>query len=320
MIKNPIRLVGLGLGAIFLVWSISLTDWDIFAYAIASITPEWVALGAASLLLSMLLRSLRWHLLTGLPYRDWSNVWEATCIGYLGTAIYPARAGDVMRMIRLQQLTGLGGGLAMGSGVMDRIVEGLGLGCLLVILLLAWDLKLEAQQGLWAIVLLFAVAAILAAAFIAKGDWLRNPFQRLSHLGNWGVRLHRWYEESLSGLQVLRSPKRLLLTFAIQSAVSALDILGCWLLAKSFGWSLPISGAVVVLVYVAAAACLPASPGYVGMYQVAAIFALKRYGIDESSSVAYGTLLQVLTLFLFVGSGLWAVAKQRLRDRAKKTS
>jgi len=63
-----------------------------------------------------------------------------------------------------------------------------------------------------------------------------------------------------------------------------------------------------------AAASLPSSPGYVGVYQIAALFALRPYGIDASASVAYGTILQVLTLVLFIGSGLCVPLMIKLRS------
>jgi len=246
---------------------------------------------------------------------DLPKVWESTCIGYLGTAIYPARAGDVMRMFRLQKLTKLGAGLAIGSGVIDRILEGLGLCCLLLILLLSWKIGPEARQGLFGIALLFIATAMGAALFVVSGHRLQALVKRMSLMGQWGVRLQGWYEQCLAGLQVLRSPRRLVLAFAVQGLVSLFDILACWLLILSFGWALPFMVSVVVLAYIAAAASLPSSPGYVGVYQIATLFALRPYGIDDSASVAYGTLLQVLTLVLFIGSGLWAFLRERQRNR-----
>lgn len=308
------RILGLILGIFFLTWSFSLVNWDAFLLALTSAKPIWIALSAVSLLLSMFLRSIRWHILTGLPSRDQPKVWEATCIGYLGTAIYPARAGDVMRMLRLQKLTGMGGGLAIGSGVIDRILEGLGLCALLLILLLSWKVGMEARQGLFAVAFLFLAAAAVAVSFVVSGHRLRALFEHPLFSGKWGTRLKRWYEECLSGLQVLRSPRRLILAFAVQGLVSLFDILACWFLIQSFGWVLPFMAGVVVLVYIAAAASLPSSPGYVGVYQIAALFALRPYGIDASASVAYGTILQVLTLILFIGSGLWAYLKKSLRN------
>lgn len=60
---------------------------------------------------------------------------------------------------------------------------------------------------------------------------------------------------------------------------------------------------------------LPSTPGYVGVYQVVALFALRPFGIEASAAVAYGTVLQVLTLTMFTAAGIWAFLKQRLRAR-----
>lgn len=71
-----------------------------------------------------------------------------------------------MRMFRLQKLTGLGGGLAFGSGVIDRILEGLGLCFLLLILGSSWNVELEARQGLFFVALIFLIATLGATAFM----------------------------------------------------------------------------------------------------------------------------------------------------------
>jgi glycosyltransferase 2 family protein len=313
--KRSLRLAGYLLGGFFLAWSFSLVNWDSFLFALTTVQPLWIALSAAALFLSMLLRSIRWHSLTGLPWQDQPKIWEATCVGYLGTAIYPARAGDVMRMLRLQKLTGMGGGLAIGSGVIDRIIEGLGLCCLLLIILLSWKVGPEARQALFGVALLFVVAAVSATLFVLSGHRLQALFVRLSLMGKWGARINRWYEQCFAGLQVLRSPQRLVLAFAAQVLVSLLDILACWLLIQSFGWELPFMVSVVVVVFITAAASLPSSPGYVGVYQIATLFALTPYGINDSASIAYGTLLQVLTLILFISAGMWAFLRERHRSR-----
>lgn len=299
------RIFGLVLGIVFLAWSFSLVNWDDFFEAVTSVKPVWVTLSAASLFLSMRLRGIRWHILTGLPAKDQPKVWEATCIGYLGAAIYPARVGDVMRILRLQKITHIGAGLAIGSGVIDRVFEGLGLCALLLILLLSWKAEMEAQQALFGVALMFLIAAAGAAFFVLSGHLLQPMFERIARIGKWGAQIKHWYEQSFSGLQALRSPNRIILAVLIQMLVSLIDILSCWFLIQSFGWTLPFMAAVMVLVYIAAAAALPSSPGYVGVYQIATVFAFRPYGIDDSASVAYGTVLQVITLILFISSGLW---------------
>lgn len=224
-----------------------------------------------------------------------------------------------MRMLRLQQLTGLGGGMAIGSGVIDRILEGLELCGLLLVLIFLWKVGLEASHGLIVVAFIFIAAAVGATFFVVSGHRLQGLFERLSLLVEWGVHMKRWYEQSLAGLQVLRSPRRLMLAFSMQGLVSLFDVLACWLLFHSFGWALPFMVGAAMLVYIAAAASLPSSPGYVGVYQIATLFALRPYGIDDST-VAYGTVLQLLTLILFICSGSWAYLKYRARNHHGKFS
>ena len=61
---------------------------------------------------------------------------------------------------------------------------------------------------------------------------------------------------------------------------------------------------------------LPSSPGYVGVYQITSLMALSSFGVSESAAMAYGTVLQVLTLSLFFSVGVWAYIGSRLHKLA----
>ena len=136
--RKVFQFLGFAIGIFCLVLAFSQVHWGTFFMALVSIRPAWLVLSAASLFVAMYMRSVRWRLVSGLPRTDQSKVWESACVGYLGAVIYPARAGEVLRMLRLQQLTGMGGGLAIGGAVIDRILDGLGLCCMLLMLVFAW--------------------------------------------------------------------------------------------------------------------------------------------------------------------------------------
>lgn len=313
--KSLLIAAGLVLSFLFLLFAFSRVEWRLFVAALESVRPAWVAASTASLLIAMLLRSLRWHLITGLSRADLPKVWEAACVGYVSAVIYPARAGELLRMLRLQQLTGLGGGLAIGSAVIDRIFDGLGLCCLIVLLLLTWSGTIEARSGLFGLAAVFLTGAGSVAIFVVSGHRLQLIFQRVAATGKIGARLHQWYEQCLAGLQALRSIRQLARAFLLQGLVSFFDLLTCWLLLNAFSFQVPMTASLVVLIYLAAAVSLPSTPGYVGVYQVVALFALRPFGIEASAAVAYGTVLQVLTLAMFAAAGIWAFLQQRLRTR-----
>lgn len=177
MVKRAAGFIGLLIGAIFLFIAFSQVQWNSFLFAVASLQLGWLALTAIVLFFAMFLRGIRWYLVTGLPRNDFRKVWEAACVGYLGTAIYPARAGEILRMLRLQQLTGLGGGLAIGSAVVDRVLDGLALCCLLLVVMIVWVGDLQAQHGFWGLAFVFLGATGAAILFVVSGHRLRDLFK-----------------------------------------------------------------------------------------------------------------------------------------------
>ena len=313
--KRVVRVVSLILGAAFLFFAFSKVQWSSFVAALMSMNLAWMSCSAIAILAAMCMRSVRWHFLTGLPRSDAANVWEAASIGYLGSVLLPARAGDLLRMLRLQQITQVGGGVAIGSAIVDRIFDGLGLGALLLILLFVWSGNLQAQAVLLGLTAVFVAAAMGTALFVLQGHRLYPLLQRMSVKGRIWEKLGRWYGQCLEALQALRSSKKLLLAFFLQLLVNLLDLSACWLLLKAFDLHLMFLASLVVLVYLAAAVSLPAPPGYVGVYQIVALFALSPFGVDNSIAVAYGTALQVLTLVLFSAVGCAALLRQRRRER-----
>jgi hypothetical protein len=82
-----------------------------------------------------------------------------------------------------------------------------------------------------------------------------------------------------------------------------LDYCALWLMLRAFEWSLPVQAAMTVGVFLAIGSLLPAAPGYVGIYQVACVLALKWYGISESAALAYSVVAQGATLLAIFALG-----------------
>jgi len=91
-----------------------------------------------------------------------------------------------------------------------------------------------------------------------------------------------------------------------------LDCAGYWLVLRGFGWSLPVSAAVTVDVFLGAGASVPSAPGYLGIYQAACVLALRLYGIGETQALAYSIVVQVFTILIITVQSLAALASYRL--------
>lgn len=305
--KKIIKFSGYILGIFFFVYSFSQVQWSDFTSSIKNVAAPWITIMAASFLFSMFLRSIRWQIITGLPWVNLSKVWEATAIGYLGTAIYPAKAGDILKSIRLQQLTGISNTEALMSTLIDRLFDGLALCGLLAILVIAWGKQLHLNFVIWIVAACFILGLFVIALYSVSGHRLERLFSFLATKSKIGTRLNQIYQQSLTAVHLLRSPKLLCSCLTVQILITVFDVLACWFLFYAFGWKeLSLLPAIIMLAYLAAAFSLPSTPGYIGVYQIASIFALKNFGISESEAVAYGTVFQTITFVLFVSVGIQA--------------
>lgn len=305
MRKNIKIILGVFLSLFFLLVAFSKVHWEVFFAQITSLNIGWLLIVELSLLLSMFTRAIRWQVLLGVERHYWRQVWNAACVGYFATAVYPARAGDVLRLLRLQKNTGLPSGLVIGSGMVDRILDGTSLGFLLICLVVIEGLNFHLALGIWLTMFVFFVAVVFVLVLVRHGQSLHAGIIGLDFKQKYIVKIVNWFGECCTGLQVLRSTRVLISILVLQCFVVFFDLFACWLLFYAFSWKLPFLGAISVLVYLAAAISLPSTPGYIGVYQVAAMLALAAYGIGESAAVAYGTVLQILNLLLFVIIGGW---------------
>src|SRR5262249_2030790 len=94
--------LGILLSAIVLVAVLHNVDWRLFWEALRRARIEWAALACVVIASSVYIRCWRWKVVSGLTDVSWSSFWLATVVGYVGNAIYPARLGDVMRVVALQ--------------------------------------------------------------------------------------------------------------------------------------------------------------------------------------------------------------------------
>jgi hypothetical protein len=77
---------------------------------------------------------------------------------------------------------------------------------------------------------------------------------------------------------------------------AVVDYVSIWFAMHAMGWSLPVISAVLFGVLLAMGTLIPAAPGYIGIYQVASVLALTRYGTNEAAALAFSVVVQGLAL------------------------
>jgi glycosyltransferase 2 family protein len=265
--------------------------------------PALVAFG-----LGNVARGLRWRSLfaPGRRPRPGPTI-DAMMIGYLYNNIMPARVGEAARVVVLTQRTSVPPVEIVGTVVVERLYDVL---AILVIFFLAqpWlpHVSWFAAAAIAAIVLA-VVIAIVAAILVVYGErpirFLLRPLGRIRLFS--GERLDKTVTEIAHGLSGLRNREVAVEAFLWTLTAWMLTALCSYLVAVAFHLHLPFACGVLVAVAVGLSMILPSPPAALGVFEGAAILALKAYGLPKSTILPYALVLHAVNFVPFVLVGLY---------------
>lgn len=316
--------VTLGLGfvvsALFLWLAVRQIDSKSFARAFATVDFPFVLASAAALVAGLSLRAMRWRMIAGAPIAAYSTFFRATNIGALSNMLLPGRAGELVRILTLARLSGTKLAGPAASALIDRVIDVFVL--IATALALYLFLPLSAVLDRWLIVMVsggvIAGASLIVLARTV-GTW-QALFARLAGrwLQKWKLRPEIFLAELLAEIKNLLvgwlSVKLVLVAMLILFADCAAIVTLLW----AFDLTLPFVAGLLLWVFLAAGSTLPSAPGYVGVYQIAAVWSLSFFAVSASSAVAIAVMLQVTTLvvaFLMAGPNFWGFLKSALAER-----
>lgn len=313
---------GFVLSAFFLWLALRNVDGAGLGEAFAAISYVPVALCAGALSLGIVLRGVRWRVIAGFPREQQRNFFRATNLGVLTNLLFPGRAGEFVRVITLAKLShsSLPGPLA--SALIDRLVD--------VSVLLAsasmiyWLFPIGGLLGAWLTVVLGigCLITLLLVHYSRSSGFGEALISRLA--SRW---LQRWPLRPEVFLAELRGEfRRLLGSWFSAKLVFLAALILCAdygviaALIQAFDLSLPVEAPLVLWVFLAAGSALPSAPGYVGVYQVAAVWALSLFSVSAPTAIAIATVLQITTLavaLVMAGPGATVVFKRFLLGRSR---
>ncbi len=266
----------------------------------------WLIPTLITFALAVGMRALRWRCLFAYERRPGrAVVGNAMLIGYLYNNIMPARAGEAARVLVLNQRGGTPAVEIVGTVLLERLYDVV---AILVIFFAAvpwlpsvsWFDTAAIAAGVLAVGIAVAVAVLTIYGDRPVRVLLR-PLRRFSHFS--GERLERTIDELVHGLSGLRhhgvALQALLWTIGawLVSAVSA------WLLTLAFPLHLPLSSGILVVVAIGLAMILPSAPAAIGVFEGAALIALKAYGVSHNAALPYALILHLTNFVPFVLTG-----------------
>jgi uncharacterized membrane protein YbhN (UPF0104 family) len=281
----------------------------------------WLLLGGSlpAYVWAVLLRAQRWRVLArGVADVPTGAAFRATAVGFLVNNVLPLRAGEIVRVWWLAREIRAPAAALLGTWILERAID-------LVFVLGLAALVVGNEVGRSA--LLLAAAGPLAAT-LALRRW-PGPALRLLRRAAGAVlsparadRIAGIAGAVAQGLGALRGGRDFahmaLLTVLLWGVASVIPF---WAAIAALGIDLggplaSLRGAVLVLVYVAAAIALPAAPGFFGPYHAACRLALTPLGVPKELALALGTLSHAVFWMGMTALGLAALrgGTQRLRE------
>lgn len=313
-------------------------EYDEFSAAFIGVSWAFVLLAILANFASIMLKVASWKLIfdfsfTGIHSR-WRDLTSALMIGFLVNALVPARMGEVARayvISRRQMLRGkpVSRSTVFGSIVLERVFDGFAMAMIVIYGVVKMDLPEWADRG--AVVLL--VISLFFSIAMALLEIKREKIQESAAARQAGHQEHHpWWRKQLTklhgvvarfseGQQVLRSPARIAAIVVTTSSSWTSQLMAVYFSVHAFHLGdIGILGALLLLILINVAGALPATPGNVGVFQLATVIPLEvKYGIPESTALACSIGLQVIEGSIGLGVGSFFLLREGLTFKQVKS-
>jgi len=303
-------LVGLAISAVAVFLVVRQVDvaaaWEVLRGAL----PVFVAATVACIILDVALRALRWHgLLAPLARLRMATVTASLLVGYLANNVLPARLGELVRSHHLGDRTGVSRASVLGTVVVERVVD---TGVLVAIASAA--IVVLSVRGVVASAVLLGLAAtgLLVAALALALVAHRLPYadRVIAAAERWPA-VVRAAGRLRGGLAVAGRPRTMGGAIGWSVGAWAATIVAFAAAGQAIGVELTWGQAALLAAGTSLVTAIPAGPGYVGTFELAAVEIAKAVGIPADPAFALALLVHAVILAVTTVGGVAAFLATR---------
>ena len=307
-------LIGLGISGVALWLTLRGKDLQGIWLAMRGADYRYLALYLPFLVFIQWARTVRWGiLLEPVAKVPAGRLHAASAVGIMALMVLPFRLGEFARPYLIAERPQLRISAALSSVVVERVVDGIFTGLLLVAALLAVPdatpgVRLLRTAGVL-VSLAFAVLLLfLVGAYLNRSRAVRLTARVLAPISpRVAARVSGMIDAFIHGLRVVPSRGKLVLFFVLTAAYWGASAWGMKILATGFGFHLGLVASCTLLGALVVGVMIPAGPGMVGTFQGAVVLGLGLFAsraIVSTHGVAYANVLWAAQLVFQVGVGL----------------
>jgi glycosyltransferase 2 family protein len=269
---------------------------------------RWIALAALFSSSDLALRALRWQrLLRPIAHVRYPPMLGYLLIGYLANNVLPARLGELVRSHYLGDREGISRASALGTVVVERIVD-----LVAVVGIASVALLILSVRGVVASAVLVGAGVaglflvVLALGIVAHRlpgvDRIRDAVERWPQVRELASRLQ-------GGLAVAGRPRTVAEALAVSAVAWTVAILAWAAVGQSIGLQLSIGQAALIASGVALASAVPAGPSNLGTFELAAVEIGKAIGVPSDSAFALALIVHASILVITSLGGAISLAR-----------
>lgn len=268
----------------------------------------WLIPALATLCVCVLLRAIRWQYMFGPETRPrLAPTSSSLLVGYFFNSVLPARAGEAVRIVALNQRTGTSRAEAASTVVAERAYDVL---CLLVLFFVALPWLPDVSWLRTAVVFAVGLAGVLAAGTLVLKLFgarpLRFALRPLARLPLFSIeRIDLVADNLVHGLAALRRPRLALAAFFLTMASWLAAAVSAWFVMRGFALGVSPVAAILVVVTTNLAMILPSSPSGIGVYEAAVLAAMSPYGVSKSAALPFALVFHAVNFFPYIAVGLY---------------
>jgi len=277
--------------------------WDVLRRA----QPEWIALLLAFVVADVLLRAVRWRFLLS-PLADvrLRATLGSLLVGYLANNVLPARLGEIVRSHHLGAATGISRSTILGTIVVERVVD-----TVVVVAIAAVAILVLSVRGIVASAVLvgLAVTSLLVVAIGAGivAHRLPGAGRLAAFLGRW-PRVRDALRRLRAGLAIAGDLRTIGGGVVLSVGSWSCTVLAFAAAAQAVGVEPTMGQAALLAAGTNLATAIPAAPGYVGTFELAAVTIAGSVGIAAEPALAFAVLVHAITLLLTSVGGATVIA------------
>ena len=287
-----------------MVRSFAHADWR---WALAAVSLMLVSLALHSLSLQLIVNAV------GDVRSRFTEAFSATSIGLLANSLIPVRVGTVLSPYVLYVLLRrrrqhVPFPTALGVTLTERMLA------IVTFLVMAPVFLSTLSAPSWAVHVLYVSAGLIAVPLVGGFILNRRRRQVTEACERGGPRMRRmgrWLPQMIESQRIWDSPAAALAVTGTQVLAWVVQLAGAVAMLWAFHLGAAgLGGAALVVVLTNLIGLVPATPGNVGTFQVAAVAALATAGVAAGPALAFALGLQALQLVVGIVAGLVAMSAQ----------